>query len=81
LHTVAKIHQQNVKGSNKKYEIRKNCAQNYWASGLCPSSRILNPIKHNISEMDLLPSTGEGRETPTLMGPLERANINHWTSD
>jgi hypothetical protein len=24
-------------------------------------------------------STGEGRDTP-LLGPLERANLNHWTS-
>jgi hypothetical protein len=26
----------------------------------------------------LFPSSGEGRETPTLLGPLERANSNHW---
>jgi hypothetical protein len=25
-------------------------------------------------KLDLFPSSGEGRETPTLMGPLERAN-------
>jgi hypothetical protein len=22
-----------------------------------------------------------GKETPTLLGPLERGNLNHWTSD
>jgi hypothetical protein len=30
--------------------------------------------------MDLFPSLGERRETPTLLGPLERANFNHWTT-
>jgi hypothetical protein len=24
-------------------------------------------------------SSGEGRKMPTLLGPLERANLNHWT--
>jgi hypothetical protein len=28
----------------------------------------------------LFPSSGEGRETPTLRGPLERANLDHRTS-
>jgi hypothetical protein len=26
-------------------------------------------------------SSGQGRETPTLLGPLERANHNHWVSN
>jgi hypothetical protein len=26
--------------------------QNYWISGLCPLSRILNIRKHNVSETD-----------------------------
>jgi hypothetical protein len=29
--------------------------------------------------MDLFLSSGEGWETPTLFGPLERANLNHLT--
>jgi hypothetical protein len=28
-------------------------------------------------KLDLFPSSGE-RETPPLLGPLERANLNHW---
>jgi hypothetical protein len=28
--------------------------QNYWVSGLCPSSGILNTRKHNISETESL---------------------------
>jgi hypothetical protein len=30
-------------------------------------------------KLDLFPSAGEGRETPTLFGPLERANSGQWT--
>jgi hypothetical protein len=29
---------------------------------------------HNVVE-----TSGEGKETPTPLGPLERANLNHWT--
>jgi hypothetical protein len=28
----------------------------------------------------LFPSSGEVGKTPTLLGPLERANLNHWTT-
>jgi hypothetical protein len=55
------------------------CTQNQWISGLCPSSGILNTRKHNISALDLFLPLGEGRDTQTLLGPLERANLNHWT--
>jgi hypothetical protein len=27
--------------------------------------------------MDLFPSSGKEKKTPTLFGPLERANLNH----
>jgi hypothetical protein len=27
-------------------------------------------------KLDLFPSSGEGEKTPTLLGPLERANLN-----
>jgi hypothetical protein len=27
--------------------------------------------------LDLFPSSGEGKETPTLLSLLERANLNH----
>jgi hypothetical protein len=29
-------------------------------------------------KLDLFPSSGEGWETPTLLGLLGRANLNHW---
>jgi hypothetical protein len=28
-------------------------------------------------KLDLFPSSGDGRETHTLLGPLERANPSH----
>jgi hypothetical protein len=52
--------------------------QNYWGFGLCPSSRILKTKTTTFRKLDLFRSSGEG-ETPTLLGPLERANHNHWT--
>jgi hypothetical protein len=32
------------------------------------------------SYMDLFGSSGEGRKTPTPLGPLEEANLKHWIS-
>jgi hypothetical protein len=32
-------------------------------------------------KLDLFQSSGEGRETLTLLGPLERASLNHWTGE
>jgi hypothetical protein len=29
-------------------------------------------------KLDLFLSSGEVRETPTLLGPLERANLSYW---
>jgi hypothetical protein len=56
-----------------------NMIQDHWVSEIRPSSGILNVRKRNVSGLDLFPSSDEGRETPTLLGPLERANFNHWT--
>jgi hypothetical protein len=50
--------------------------QRHWISGLCPSSIILKN-KTMFRKLDLFPSSGERRETPTLLGSLERANLNH----
>jgi hypothetical protein len=54
--------------------------QNYLVSGLCSSSGIVNTTKHNISETGSVLFSGDGWETPTLLGPLEKANLNHWTT-
>jgi hypothetical protein len=42
--------------------------QNYWVFGLFPSSGILETRKHNVSEMDVFPASGEGGKTPTQLG-------------
>jgi hypothetical protein len=51
--------------------------RNYWGFGVCPSSGIVKNTPFR--KLDLLPSSGERVKTPTLLGPLERANLNHWT--
>jgi hypothetical protein len=35
--------------------------------------------KHNILKLDLFASSGKIMGAPILLGPLERANVNHWT--
>jgi hypothetical protein len=61
----------------------KQASQNYWVFGLCPLSGILETREH-VSETwfvsDLSLGGGEGGEIRTLLGPLERANLNHWTN-
>jgi hypothetical protein len=52
-------------------------SQNYCVSGLCPSSRILNTRKYNGLENGSVSMSDEGRKIPTLLGPLERTNLNH----
>jgi hypothetical protein len=53
--------------------------QNYRVSGHCTLFGILNTRKHNISEIEPFPTSDEGKETSTLCGPLDRANLSHWT--
>jgi hypothetical protein len=31
-------------------------------------------------KLDPFPYSDEGGKTPTQLGPLERANLNHWTT-
>jgi hypothetical protein len=63
----------------KTNSIRYNSfwAQNYWVFGLCPSSRILKTRNRNVSETGSVSVLRWGGETPTLLGPLGRANLNH----
>jgi hypothetical protein len=49
--------------------------QNYWVFGLGPSFGIPKTRGHNVLETGSILSSGE-RETPALLGPLERANLN-----
>jgi hypothetical protein len=50
--------------------------QNYWVSGLCTLG-IVNSRKDDVSETRSVSSSGENREGPSLLIPLERANLNH----
>jgi hypothetical protein len=55
--------------------------QDYWVFGLCPSSGILKTQKKaTFWKFYMFPSSGEGWETPTLLGLLKRANLSHWTT-
>jgi hypothetical protein len=46
--------------------------QNYWVSRFCPSSGVLTGKKTSFRKLDLFPSSGEERETPTLLALIER---------
>jgi hypothetical protein len=55
--------------------------QNYWVFELCPSAGVLGIIEINVSEtvsVSLLRWGGEG--STYSVGPLERANCNHWAT-
>jgi hypothetical protein len=54
-------------------------SQNYWVFGLCPSSGILKSKERNVSETGCFSPLVRG-ETPTVLGPLERSNLSHWTT-
>jgi hypothetical protein len=49
-----------------------------WFSGLCPSSGILNTENTLLRKLDLLPFSGEGRDTLKLSGPSIQ-NFRPWT--
>jgi hypothetical protein len=51
--------------------------QNYCGSGLCPLS-VIKKLEQMFRKLDLFLSSGEGRKIPTVLGPLQRANLNHW---
>jgi hypothetical protein len=52
--------------------------QDYWVFGLCPSSGVLKNT--TFRKLDVFPTSGEGWGTPGLLDPLERANLDHWTT-
>jgi hypothetical protein len=44
---------------------------NHWLSGLCPLSGIVNNKKKRFGKQDVLPTSDEGKEIPTLLCLLE----------
>jgi hypothetical protein len=55
-------------------------SQNYWVSERCPSSGILKTREHRFGKWVCFRPQLSG-ETPTVLGPLERANLSYWSSD
>jgi hypothetical protein len=54
--------------------------QKYWSFGLLPWSGILETRKHDVSETGSVSVVRRKGKTPTQLGPLERANLIHWTT-
>jgi hypothetical protein len=54
--------------------------RNYWSSGLCPLSGILKTRKERFGNWVCFDPQVEGQMTPALLGPLEKATLNHWTT-
>jgi hypothetical protein len=50
----------------------------YTVSGLCPLSRFQNTKNTALPKLDLFITSGDGKETVALLGPLERANLSYW---
>jgi hypothetical protein len=48
----------------------------FWTLPIARNSKYLENT--TLWKLGLFLSSGEGKETPTLIGPLERANLNHW---
>jgi hypothetical protein len=46
----------------------------FWTSSIVQYSK-----NATFRKLDLFPSTGQEGKTPSQLGPLERANLNHWT--
>jgi hypothetical protein len=53
--------------------------KNYWVFGLCPSTGILKTRKQRFGNWICFRPQVRG-DTPALLGTLERANLNHWTT-
>jgi hypothetical protein len=51
---------------------------NYWSFGLCPSSGILKTLENALFGNWTCFNPLVKERTPTLLGPLERVNTNHW---
>jgi hypothetical protein len=52
--------------------------QDYWVFGLCPSSGILKTRRtQRFWNWICFRPEVRGQETPTQLGPLERASLNH----
>jgi hypothetical protein len=53
--------------------------KNYGVFGLCPLSGILKPRERSVLETGFVSVLRWKRKAHTLLGPLESANLKHWT--
>jgi hypothetical protein len=61
-----------------KYKQFNIITQNNCVCGLCPSSGILNDYNtHSFRKLDLFSSSGDGKETATLLCLLERCRSEY----
>jgi hypothetical protein len=47
----------------------------FWTLSIFQYSKKLNNT--TFRKLDLIPSSGQGGKTPSQLGPLEKANLNH----
>jgi hypothetical protein len=71
-----KIHKE-LRNGEHAGQITVSTYHNYWVSGLCHSSGILNIRKHNALETGSVSIFKLREGTPTQLGPSETANLNH----
>jgi hypothetical protein len=50
----------------------------FWTLYIC---LVFQKLENTFQKLNLFPSTGELGESPILLGPKERANLNHWMRD
>jgi hypothetical protein len=74
---LSQIMVQNLKGSDVGIynTIIRTTKFAYFAH--CLVFKITNGTSR---KLNLFATSSEGKEAPNLLGPLERANLNHWTS-
>jgi hypothetical protein len=55
--------------------------QNYWVFGLFPHHHVFLGVEtRRFGNWICFRPQVKGEKTPTQLGHLERANLNHWTS-
>jgi hypothetical protein len=54
--------------------------KNYWGSLNFSIAQYSIKLEITLLKLNLFASSDKG-ETPTLLGPLERANLNYWTTN
>jgi hypothetical protein len=85
LHTIAPVGNriQFATESLSRHQLRNTFLEVLTITGFLdfayrPEFQILENTMFR--KLDLFPPSDEGRDTTTLLGPLERANLNHWTT-